>query len=249
MNFKIFVINLDSSTERLANMKAQCEQLNLQFERVSAVRGSELSQQKKEQCYSLAENKKQYYKVLSDAEIGCSLSHISCWQKMVDDNLDFALILEDDAILEKSIIEYIDAIKTFSIDSWDYIKLSHGSKIKPIQQSMSLDNGLTLNTCLKLPSTSTGQFISFNGAQKLLKHAFPICRPIDTDLQYWYEKDIVPLVAIPFPVLNGDFGSEINTISSDRRNVDKNAFVKVITTITHKINLFRYKHKLSLPHQ
>ena len=247
MNFKIFVINLDGSEDRLNNINSQCLNLNLTFERISAVRGSDLSVEDKNQCYSIEKNKKKYYKLLSDAEIGCSLSHISSWQKIIDDNLDFALVLEDDAILEKSIVDYINQIKTLDIESWDYIKLSHGRKIKKTIDTLFFSNGLSLNTCEKLPSTTTGQFISHLGAKKLLKHVFPICRPIDIDIQHWYEKDIRPLVAIPFPIQNGDFGSDINAISPDRRKIKKNSPLKIKNILKSAIYTYYNKKKLQLP--
>ncbi len=247
MKFNIFVINLDGSESRLESIKSQLDKIGQSFERVSAIRGSLLSEDEKKQVYSIESNKKNYYKLLSDGEIGCSLSHISCWRKIIDDNLDYALILEDDAIITSDLIKYINELKKISPDSWDYIKLSHGRKVKKSRDTMKLDNGLTLNTCLKLPSTTTGQFVSLTGAKKLLKHSLPISRPIDIDLQYWYEKDITPLVAIPFPIENGDFGSDINNLSGDRRDINKNRALKIKLKLISLFNILYNRKNLTLP--
>lgn len=39
-----------------------------------------------------------YNKPVSDSEIGCTISHINCWRNILKDNLDSALILEDDFV-------------------------------------------------------------------------------------------------------------------------------------------------------
>ncbi len=220
MNFKILVINLESSADRLVSMKEQCDRLGLSFERVAAVRGSELSAKEKGEVYDLDTNISKYDKLLNDGEIGCYMSHMRCWEKIVNDDLDFALVLEDDAILTDDMPKYLEKLAD-SFQEWDYIKFSHGRKQKEDVASVDIGDGLTLGQCIKLPSTTTGQLVSKQGAKKLLQHALPIARPIDMDIQYWYEKSLRCFVARPFPVLNGDFGSEINKVT-DRREVDRN---------------------------
>mgnify|MGYP001374802117 CR=1 FL=1 len=52
-----------------------------------------------------------YNNPVSDSEIGCAISHINCWRKMLKDNLDSVLILEDDftGLLPISNLEEINA--------------------------------------------------------------------------------------------------------------------------------------------
>lgn len=242
MNFKILVINLESSADRLVSMQAQCDRLGLTFERVAAVRGSELSPAEKAEVYDLDTNTNKYDKVLNDGEIGCYMSHYRCWEKILSDDLDFALILEDDGILTDEMPKYLEKLAdTFT--EWDYIKFSHGRKPKEDVASVDIGDGLTIGQCIKLPSTTTGQLVSRDGAKKLLKHALPIARPIDMDIQYWYEKSLRCFVARPFPVLNGDFGSEINKVT-DRRKVDKNRGRRIWQKIKFEFMLLINRGKL-----
>jgi glycosyl transferase family 25 len=243
MSFNIFVINLDSSVDRIENMQAQCNELGLTFERVSAVRGKNLSSDEKAAVYNRAVNLAKYDKELNDGEIGCYMSHARCWEQIVAQNLDYALILEDDAILTPEIKGYIAKLADSS-QEWDYIKLSYGRKPKSILNAIDLGDGLSLGQCIKLPSTTTGQLVSLAGAKKLLEHAFPIARPIDIDIQFWYEKSLRSFVVRPFPILNGDFGSEINQVT-DRRQVDKRQFARIWQKVKFEINLFLKRGRLA----
>lgn len=246
--FKILVINLDSSEDRLLSMGNQLAELGMDFERIAGVRGSELSEEEKSAVYDRQVNIKKYYKLLNDGEIGCYLSHVRCYEKIVSDQLDFALILEDDAILTPDIVKFIDQIDCLE-KNWDYVKLSHGRKQKDIQNTTVLIDNLAIGNTAKLPSTTTGQFVSLNGASKLIKHALPVARPIDIDIQYWFEKELKCLVVRPFPVLNGDFGSEINVVE-DRRLTQKSRWRRILQKVNYEWNLFRHRNKIpSIPNK
>ncbi|MEC4727598.1 glycosyltransferase family 25 protein [Shewanella sp. D64] len=242
MKFKIFVINLDSSLDRLSSMQEQCDRLGLEFERVSAVRGSELSEGDKSKIYSLEQNLKKYDKVLNDGEIGCYLSHIRCWEKLLAEELDYALVLEDDGILTDELPLFITKLAK-SFEHWDYILLSHGRKIKPVIDSLDMGDGLWLQKVLKLNSTTTGQFISFQGAKKLVSTALPISRPVDMDIQHWFEKSLRCFVVSPFPVLTGDFSSDIS-IAGDRRFVQKRPFKRIWQKIRFEVMLLLNRNQL-----
>lgn len=242
MKIKILVINLDSNITRWESIVTQCKQLELSPLRVPAIRGSLLTNKEKSKIYDLKANLEKYDKVLNDGEIGCYLSHIRCWEHIVEQQLDFALVLEDDAILTSDIIKYLEKIANFSTD-WDYIKLSRGSKTKMALEHLELGDGLSLNKVLKLPSTTTGQLVSLSGAIKLLAHSYPISRPVDTDIQYWFEMSLRCFVASPLPVLNGDFGSEINKVS-DRQLEKKYPFKRIIQKIRYEYLLWLNRNKL-----
>lgn len=236
------VINLDSSVARWQSITAQCELLGLTPQRVSAVRGSMLTAQQKSEVYNLETNLAKFDKELNDGEIGCYLSHIRCWEHIIEQQLDFALVLEDDAILTPDIVRYIDKLAGSSVD-WDYIKLSRGSKTKKSLECLDLGDGLSLTKGLKLNSTCTGQLISLSGAKKLLAHAFPISRPVDADIRYWFEKSLKCFSTSPLPILNGEFGSDINKVS-DRRLVKKRPLKRILQRIRYEYLLWRNRHNL-----
>lgn len=92
---KTFLINLDRRPDRLQFVKKQLDDLSIPFERFPAVDGTTLTEAQKsilDQQRFLLECKK----IPVMGEVGCALSHRAVWQRMVDENLTHALILEDD---------------------------------------------------------------------------------------------------------------------------------------------------------
>jgi len=75
---KVLLINMDKDTERLARMKIRLK--GIDYERVPGVQH--------EYGY-----------------MGCALAHHKCWKKIIDENLDMAMILEDDAVVRPEVFE------------------------------------------------------------------------------------------------------------------------------------------------
>jgi len=95
------VINLNKSSERWAHMERMLKTQSLtSVHRISAVYGAELSEQDIELTYNDQKNQQQYFSPLKKAEVACFMSHRKAWQFIVDHQLAFACILEDDVQFE-----------------------------------------------------------------------------------------------------------------------------------------------------
>lgn len=94
---KTFIINLDSSTDRRAAIAAQCQTAGLHYEFVRAVNGKQLSDEE------LAQHTHALNYAFKPGEIGCALSHISIYKKIIREKIPQALILEDDALLTEEL--------------------------------------------------------------------------------------------------------------------------------------------------
>lgn len=97
---QIFVINLDSARERLAAVDSQLKRLGVTYTRVEAVRGRALSLDEKR----MAVNRFRWWcavgRPATEGEIGCALSHAYVYHKMLDENIPFACVMEDDVVLD-----------------------------------------------------------------------------------------------------------------------------------------------------
>lgn len=91
----IFVINLDSSADRLAYQKRQFDRMGMTFERVPAVDGLSLPRETYER-YAY-----QWFRPMSHSEVACLLSHSLCWRRAAEGN--GAVIMEDDQVLADEI--------------------------------------------------------------------------------------------------------------------------------------------------
>lgn len=93
---KVFLINMDDAKSRLDFMTEQLTKQGVEFERVSAVNGKKLRAEdiKKLNSVFLQFCARGYS--LNRGEIGCSMSHMSIWRRIVDENIPKACIMEDD---------------------------------------------------------------------------------------------------------------------------------------------------------
>ena len=98
-----FVINLDFQVGRKAFMAQQLQALGMPFEIVAAVKGKTLQPAFVSTIYDEQQTLKTQGKPLSLGEIGCALSHLSIFRKMLDNHIPASLILEDDALLHQDL--------------------------------------------------------------------------------------------------------------------------------------------------
>ena len=106
----IYVISLKRATQRRAASQCALDAMGVSFAFFDAVDGALLSEAEVAAAYDAEGNARQYKRPLSLPEIGCYLSHHALWQRIVDEKLDGAVILEDDFEADESFGKVVDAI-------------------------------------------------------------------------------------------------------------------------------------------
>jgi GR25 family glycosyltransferase involved in LPS biosynthesis len=157
MDYNIYLINMDKSTERLSFMSSQLQSLSLPFIRQPGVDGKTHDfSSLYDENYSTKHNGGP----LSPVELGCALSHRHAIEKIAQGENAFGIVLEDDVELPqhfKEIIESLIQKHSQGITSWDYIAFNYPSVgFKYIRLWLFLFGGLfrrnqTLSMYLKLP--------------------------------------------------------------------------------------------------
>ena len=178
MKYKIFVINLDRDVSRWCAMHMQLEKLGLPYGRFSAVDDREISDELLRRHYSAELNRRKYYVDLSRSEIACYISHLKVCEKILSENLDYAIILEDDIVLKDSFALLPNALD--SIANWNYIKLIAPFKRKKIVSSKPV--------VFEIPATcDIENWTSGNlpNAPKITKSSKNITVPIAFELVGW----------------------------------------------------------------
>ena len=94
---KVFVINLKRRPDRLAEITAVLAPLGISFERIEAVDGKDFKHRHQHQIWlSWLFNG---FKFMLRGATACMMSHRNVWQRIVDEKIPVALVLEDDAVV------------------------------------------------------------------------------------------------------------------------------------------------------
>ena len=97
---KALIVNLQDCEERRDAIKKQMEALrSIDYEFIDAVDGRKMNTQELNQLFNLKRFKSLYFREARPGEVGCTMSHQRCFQAIIDQNLPYALLLEDDAVL------------------------------------------------------------------------------------------------------------------------------------------------------
>jgi GR25 family glycosyltransferase involved in LPS biosynthesis len=120
---------------------------------------------------------------LNYAEISLNYKHIKAYEDIVKNNLDTALILEDDVILEDNFSEKFNKQLEMTPPDWDVIFIGSGCNLKiPSEQ---IKKGTT--AYLKehpASKCSDSYIIKKSSAEKFLNNIIPFTFPTDFELNY-----------------------------------------------------------------
>lgn len=132
--FKAFVVSLAGSADRRRLMAGQLDQPGFPvWEFLDAVEGRKLTAEELRRGYDDVAARARYGKGLSLGHVGCALSHLEAYRRMLNEGLDAALILEDDALIGEHALQVIDRLLArLSPDEPTLILLSHAKYYRPL---------------------------------------------------------------------------------------------------------------------
>lgn len=105
MEMTVYGINLKRRTDKREHLLEECSKHNIKINIIDAVDGSQLLEEEiKQYVFDYPANG------LTLGEIGCGLSHLKIYQKIIDTSCPLALILEDDILLNDDINGVLDSI-------------------------------------------------------------------------------------------------------------------------------------------
>lgn len=233
---QVYVISLKDSIDRQKSITTQCERLGIKPIFIDAVNGKNLSNSEISQYCNQEKAKKLYGRELLLGEIGCALSHKRIYQKIVDENIPYAVILEDDATLEKDFSIVVKKIMTVSL-SWELILLGHyKSNLKSLKSPISLWRKHRLNSKFILGRLvdfgfgTHGYMITLEGAKKLLSELKSIYKPVD---HYTPDSNILNVYAL-FPTVINVQNSFETLIDENRIRSSKD---RVLVVLLKKIGI------------
>ncbi len=138
-NIPILVINLKRSKDRRSYMQQQLDIYGVRYQFFPAVDGKTLTPQQRA-CYSEEESLRHMRRPLTNGEIGCALSHLQIYEKMVAEDIAELLILEDDAVIEKDFFPIIFQRAQWAPADWKILHFTNGYRNLNIFPHYSIDS-------------------------------------------------------------------------------------------------------------
>ena len=172
-----------------------------------------------------------YGKDLAGPEFGCYLSHKKVYQRIIEGKIPYALVLEDDAILEDNFFLVLEnLVKKYP--KLDLVRFLGKNKIndKPKRNVLPLISGFNLVRLHGSPGGTYAYIISQAGAKKMLSRMKKIYTAIDTliGLQFLTKIDILTV----YPKIATWDDSLGTTIGDLRYKKNLKGFYKIIYPFT-----------------
>jgi len=223
-NIKAFLINLKYRTDRLERFKKSYNLKNIKCILINAVNAKNIDIEKLlkkkligDYGYNSLKNEKRekHYEFNTMGAIGCYLSHIKTWQKILNTNCKYGLIFEDDIefnnyMSEDIICNYISRLP----NDWDILLLN-----KNRVTMYKVDNNLyKVKKFICLHS----YIVNKKSVNKIINNITPINQQIDFKLSCLANQDILNVYLFN-DLDNKFFYKQYNSETNIQTNTIKNA--------------------------
>lgn len=194
MKRKVFVISLPDHLERRDWMRRSMGLAGVEFVFFDAVDIRGAGRHEVNKIYSPQSSYGEGKRRLTNGEIGCAASHIEVCKLIVGGGIDYALILEDDAIIDFD-VERLNSVSKLFLDSGSDVLILGYSKLRrvdadwfyvfePIKARVK-SLGFVLGEPWRQWTCGTvGYLVSNRGAKKIVDGALPI-RVVADDWRYY----------------------------------------------------------------
>lgn len=214
---QVFVINLERSTARRKLMTQQLAAQGIEFEIIKATDGAELTDSYLTQICDFEQLAKSPH-LLRKGVYGCLLSHYSICQRLLTDDIPYALILEDDVVLQPNLKKLLADIEKNVKQGEVILLFSQNNYMLTLfsqQQSITLADGHQLVYPIEpwALGSAAAYVITQEAARGLVNFLLPIRHAADTWGAFYDSAAIADVRCIvPFPIKPAGFKSDIDYI-------------------------------------
>ncbi|MCG9693924.1 glycosyltransferase family 25 protein [Vibrio sp. Isolate22] len=242
---KIFVINLESSTERKENICHQLSELSLPFELFSAIDGRVSPPHRLLSLYNDSLSQTYRAKTLSPGQLGCYASHYLLWQKCVELNQPI-IIIEDDALLFKeAFVNFIQDTSELP-SNIECIRLFKNKRRQFSSYSIFQCSSTEIHKFTKGHMSATGYFLTPSGAKKLLVNSGEWYMAVDIYMDRFWKHNVecygteVPCLTND-PKFDSDIGYEKRTRTRSLFKKCKREWFNLNETIQRHLHNLKFK--------
>jgi glycosyl transferase family 25 len=165
---KAFIINLPKEEIKRGNITKQCANAGIEYDVINAIYGKNIAP---EITSTLTYN----YPAcnLTLGEIGCALSHLHIYARMVSERIPYALILEDDSLFSNGARVVLDAVsKVIDNNKPEIFLLNTPEAITPVIKKR-LNSEIVFYRMAR-SCQSSAYILNFQAAKKILNYNLPI---------------------------------------------------------------------------
>lgn len=201
---KIFVVSLSDAADRRAAFSRRAENAAVSWRFFDAHRALDSYL-----TYDPSDATRHHGRVLQAGELGCYSSHVSLWRQLVEDGADQYFIFEDDVIIDWKMIQILSE-HDFSANGQNYVRLYYKNPCQSMVLAQKYPTRATSLLQLFGRAYGTqGYIITREGASRLMAACRKVRRPIDDQMDRFWEHGVPNLALFPFPLLDEAVDSEI----------------------------------------
>ena len=212
-----YVINMTKDKDRRDIMTQRLEAAGVPYEFFEAVNGYKLDPDNMD-FYDRKRRCRYFGRDLLPGELGCLLSHYNVFKKMDEENIEHAVILEDDVIFENDFPQVLQALLNTAV-KWDVIRFLGSKKIykRGCRKIAPLADRYQLARLPTAPGGAHGYLMTLKAARVMVAHMQKNWLPIDTLQGRTWETGLETLVVHPAPLYpDAEAGSTIGDARFDK---------------------------------
>ncbi|WP_319520416.1 glycosyltransferase family 25 protein [uncultured Martelella sp.] len=175
-----FVINLDREVDRLSYIERMMAAREIRFTRIAATDARLICN---EEMRALSAFPLAFSREMTCGEIGCYLSHVCAWKKLLESDAPAAAVFEDDVELSGAARDVLADLENLLPPEIDIVKLE--TSRKPTEMARQAEVRLGAYEVRQLVGChigSAGYVITRQGAEKMLERSAKLSVPIDAAL-------------------------------------------------------------------
>lgn len=230
-------INLPSAEERRHAIQRQAEQLGICIQMVPAVSGAELPA---DSGYDRTARRRAYSYDLLPNEIACALSHRKALRTFLDSSAEYAVIMEDDALLAPHFNEGMREL-LLHLQGWQVAKLftSDGGKLYPL---LPQPTGACIEPVFpkKLPWVAVGYLYSRAAAQLVHDKMQRFWLPADAQIGHILLHEGIPTIGVtPSLIVSADPNNENSTLDATAARTATHPARSLLQYIRYRASVIR----------
>lgn len=203
------IIHLARARARLPQVEATADMVPLRSHVMTAVDGQQMSDAQS-QAYVRKLLRPTYPFRLRQSEVATFHSHRACWQRIVDDDLDAALILEDDLELDPEVFPKALDLAMANIQPGDFVRFPFKLRENALHEIASA-GAIRLQSYDRIALNMQAQLVTRDAAKALLAASETFDRPVDSFLQMQWVHHVRVLTVWPSGVreISGELGGSM----------------------------------------